>query len=137
MQSKRDGIVIRPGPAFVNAAGSITNLAIGEFRTVSLIRSLAGSYRSRHYHSSDSHVLYVLEGRMVYWERELDGEYGEPIVVEQGESVHTGPLMVHQTYFPVNTVLISAAKNSRDHESHENDLVRVEEEWQQWPTTAK
>lgn len=128
--SSTRGVVIRPGPAFVNAAGSISNIAIGEFRCVSLIRSLAGSFRSKHYHATDSHVLYVLEGRMLYWERELDGEYGDPIEVGVGEAILTGPLVVHQTFFPVNTVLISMSKNPRDSKSHEADVVRVEEPWQ-------
>ena len=122
--------VVRPGPAFVNAAGSISNIAFGEFRCVSVIRSLRGSYRSRHYHKTDSHVLYVLEGQMVYWERELDGEYGAPKLVEAGESIETGPLVAHQTFFPVNTVVVSASKNPRDSASHESDVVRVEEPWQ-------
>jgi oxalate decarboxylase/phosphoglucose isomerase-like protein (cupin superfamily) len=115
----------------VNAAGSITNIAIGEFRTVSIIRSLAGQYRSRHWHTKDSHVLYVLDGRMAYWERELDGKYSdEPVWVQQGEAIYTPPLMIHQSFFPVNTTLISMSKLARDHDSHEADVNRVEEEWQ-------
>ena len=123
-------VVIPPLAPFLNDAGSITNIAFGEFRCVSIIRSLAGSRRSRHYHQTDSHLLYVLEGCMHYFERELDGSYPDwPVVVEQGQSIFTPPLVVHQVYFPVNTVLISASKNSRDHESHESDVVRVEEPW--------
>ena len=121
-------VVIPPAAPFINAAGSITNIAFGEFRCVSLIRSLAGSWRSRHWHKTDSHLLYVLEGCMHYWERELDGEYEmEPVVVRQGESIFTPALVVHKTFFPVNTVLISASKNSRDHDNHEADVVRVTE----------
>ncbi len=130
MQSSTSAAIVRPGPAFVNQAGSISNIAIGEFRCVSIIRSHAGAYRSKHYHRTDEHVLYVSEGRMLYWERELDGEYGEPIEVHQGEAVRTGPLVVHQTFFPVPTVLISMSRNPRDSKSHEADVVRVEEEWQ-------
>ena len=131
VQSRTNGVVIRPGPAFVNAAGSISNIAIGEFRCVSLIRSLAGSFRSKHWHTRDSHVLYVLEGRIAYFERELDGEYNkEPIWVEQGEGIYTPPLTVHQTFFPVRTTLISMSKLARDHDSHEADVNRVEEDWQ-------
>jgi mannose-6-phosphate isomerase-like protein (cupin superfamily) len=121
----------RPPPPFLNDAGSITNIAFGDFACVGIIRSFAGSYRSKHYHQTDSHVLYVLEGEMLYWERELDGDYGPPIRVQQGEAIETGPLVVHQTYFPVNTVLISASKLQRDHQSHESDVVRVEEPWQE------
>ena len=130
MESKVSGVVVRPSPSFVDARGSITNIAIGEFATVSLIRSLAKTFRSKHYHTHDAHVLYVLEGEMHIWERDLDGNYdAEPRKVQQGEAVYTGPLRVHQTYFPVNTTLISMSKKPRDHESHEADVVRVEEEW--------
>lgn len=130
VQSSTSAAIVRPSPAFINAAGSITNLAFGQFACVSLIRTFAGQYRSKHYHRADEHVLYVLEGRMLYWERELDGEYGDPIEVCQGEAIRTGPLVVHQTYFPVNTVLISCSKKARDHDTHESDVVRVEEDWQ-------
>lgn len=130
MNESSKAAVVRPGAAFVNKSGSITNIAFGEFTCVSLIHSLAGSYRSRHWHSTDSHVLYVLKGEMWYVERELDGEYpSEWVKVQQGESVFTPPLVVHQTYFPRDTMLISMSKNRRDHESHEADVNRVEEPW--------
>lgn len=129
--SSTSGAVTRPGPSFVNAAGSITNIAFGDFTCVSLIHTLAGKYRSRHYHSTDSHVLYVMRGEMWYKERALDGEYpSEWTKVQAGESVFTPPLVVHQTFFPCTTTLVSASKNRRDHESHETDVVRVEEEWE-------
>jgi oxalate decarboxylase/phosphoglucose isomerase-like protein (cupin superfamily) len=113
--------------AFVDERGWIENIAFGEFRCVGLIFSKAGSVRSNHFHKTDSHVLYVLSGEMHYYERELDGEYGpEPVVLKAGDQYYTGPLLVHRTYFPVDTVLISASKNPRDHVSHESDVVRVD-----------
>lgn len=67
---------------------------------------------------------------MLYVERELNGEYpAEWQRIAAGNAVHTGPLLVHQTYFPVDTLLVSASKKPRDHVSHECDLVRIEEEW--------
>lgn len=130
VESRTSGVVVRPSPSFVDARGSITNIHVGPSETVSLIRSLPGTYRSKHYHTHDSHVLYVLEGKMLYVERELDGEYGEWRTVEQGEAVYTAALVVHQCFFPVNTVLLSMSRLPRDHESHEKDVVRVEEPWQ-------
>lgn len=137
VESKVSGVIVRPSPAFVDARGSITNIAIGEYSTISLIRSLAGTHRSKHYHRADSHVLYVLEGRMVYWERELDGEYGDAKLVGQGEAIYTGPLLVHQTFFPMNTTLISMSKKPRDHQSHESDVVRIDEPWVSLPDTGQ
>jgi mannose-6-phosphate isomerase-like protein (cupin superfamily) len=120
-----------PDEPFVNDAGSITNIAFGKFECVSLILSNTGAWRSKHYHLTDSHVLYVLEGEMWYWERDLDGEYPlEPVVVKRGESVFTGPMVAHQTYFPKFTRLISCSAKPRDTQSHEADVVRVEEPWQ-------
>lgn len=128
VESRTSGVIIKPGPAFVNASGSITNIAIGEFRCVSLIHSVAGSWRSKHYHRTDSHVLYVMKGELWYFERELDGEYpDEPKKLHPGDSIFTPALVVHKTYFPKDTTLISMSKNVRDHESHEADLVRVDE----------
>ena len=67
---------------------------------------------------------------MEYFERALDGEYpSEPTIVNQGEAIFTPPLIAHQTFFPVNTTLISLSKLPRDHDSHESDVNRLEEEW--------
>lgn len=131
VDSRTSGVVIKPGPSFVNAAGSIINIAFGEFTCVSLIHSIADSFRSRHYHLTDSHVLYVLKGEMWYKERELDGEYPEEWTkVYAGESVYTPPLVAHQSHFPRATDLVSMSRNRRDHESHESDVQRIEEPWE-------
>jgi len=127
MGSTRIEIARVPDGAFVNDAGWIANIGFGEFRCVGLIFSKAGSWRSKHFHKTDAHVLYVLSGEMHYWERDLDGEYGpEPVILKAGEQYYTGPLLVHKTFFPVDTVLISMSKNPRDHVSHETDVVRVD-----------
>ncbi len=129
--SKTSGVVIKPNASFVNEAGSITNIGFGNFTCVSVLYTHAGKFRSRHWHSTDDHVLYVLKGEMWYKERELDGEYpSDWTIVGPGESVYTPPLVVHQSFFPVATTLISMSKNRRDHASHEADVNRVDEEWE-------
>ena len=134
VDSKTSGVVIKPAPAFVNEMGSITNIAFGEFRCVSWIHSMAGSFRSRHWHTNDSHVLYVVKGEMWYKERELDGRYpAEWTKVMPGESVYTPALVVHQSYFPRATDVISMSKRDRDHASHESDVNRVDEAWESVP----
>lgn len=112
--------------AFLNDAGIIQNLVTGpNMRCVSIVESVAGAVRSRHYHLTDAHWLYVLRGRMLYFERDPEGEYGPPLEVKEGEMVFTGPLVVHRTEFPEATTLISMSLRPRDTESHEADLVRV------------
>lgn len=116
----------RVGERFENDAGWIQNLADGVTGTVSVIFSKAGSSRSHHYHREDSHDLWVLSGRMEYVERPVgSAEPPGKRVIYPGEMVRTPPMIEHSTYFPVDTILISMSAKSRDHEHHEQDLVRL------------
>lgn len=64
---------------------------------------------------------------MHYFEREVGAKaYPLPLVCKAGSLVYTGPMVEHRTYFPTDTVLVSISKNARDHEGHEEDLVRTE-----------
>jgi quercetin dioxygenase-like cupin family protein len=113
-------------PPFINAAGSIQNLLEEPCGGVAIIHSKAGSIRSQHYHRTDSHYLYVLSGRMLYFERPVGSkELPEPVEVRAGQMVFTPPLVEHATSFDEDTVLVSMSKNARTTEKHEADLVRV------------
>ena len=115
------------GERYENAAGWIQNLADGVTGTVSVIFSKAGSSRSHHWHREDSHELWVLRGEMLYCERPV-GSTDKPDfrVISEGDMVLTGPRVEHSTYFPVDTVLVSMSVKTRDHASHEQDVVRLE-----------
>ena len=115
-------------PPFEDARGTIQNLLLTPITSVAIITSKAGSVRSNHWHRTDWHYLYVMSGSMEYYERDLnqDGSQIQPTIVKAGEMVFTGPLKVHKTVFLEDTVLLSFAKNIRDHQHHEEDVVRVE-----------
>jgi len=118
---------VPPGEAFANEAGTIHNLAIGNFRTATLIYSRHGSLRSNHYHKTDWHIITVLEGVMQYWWRNVGlSEQPKTLTIYPGQSVFTGPLILHATFFPKATTLFVVSKNPRDHENHEKDTVRME-----------
>lgn len=111
---------------FVNDKGRIINILFEPVQSVAIIESKAGSIRSNHYHKSDAHWLYVVSGSMKYYERDLDGSNRVEVVVNAGEMIFSDAMKVHKTEFPVDTVLISMAKKIRDHEHHEEDVVREE-----------
>lgn len=114
------------GERFVDHRGQIINLLEQPCGGVSIIESKAGSRRSDHAHVLDGHWLYVLSGRMEYFERPVgSAEKPEHITVNPGELIWTGPGIEHATVFPVDTVLISMSLRPRDHASHEQDVVRV------------
>jgi quercetin dioxygenase-like cupin family protein len=110
---------------FVDDRGSIQNIVNTPINGVAIITSKAGSIRSNHYHQKDWHFLYVLSGEMEYYERGLDEVFtGQPLIVKSGEMVFTPPLRIHKTIFRQDTILVSMSKNFRDHESHEEDVIR-------------
>lgn len=118
-----DPIVPLDNP-FINQAGSIQNLVNCKIGAVAVINSVKGSSRSNHWHKSSWHFLYILYGRVKYFERNLDGsdiiirEYGP------GEMFFTPPSKVHKTEFLENTIMISLGREAKDTETHEKDIVR-------------
>lgn len=111
----------------VTPAGPIDNLLLTGCTSVAIIRSAPGTVRSNHYHKTDWHYLYVLEGEMDYYYRPAGSQ--EPptkLLVRKGEMVFTPPMIEHATFFQTDTRLLSMAKNARTHEGHEADLVRIQ-----------
>ena len=55
--------------SFVNINGEIKNLLLQKFTSVAIITSKAGSIRANHYHKTDWHYAYVLQGKIEYFWR--------------------------------------------------------------------
>lgn len=116
-----------PMPRFYESkAGMIQNLLFGECKSVAVIHSRQGTFRSDHYHKTDWHFMYVVSGEMHYWWRAA-GDERKPsrIDLPAGAMVFTPPMVEHLTFFPVPTTIITMARNIRDHKGHESDIVRV------------
>lgn len=113
---------------FVDDRGSIQNLLNTPINGSAIIISKKGSIRSNHWHKEDWHYLYVMSGSMEYYERDVGtlNDSQPPIIVTAGQMVFTPPNKVHKTVFLQDTVLLSFSKRNRDHDSHEEDLVREE-----------
>jgi quercetin dioxygenase-like cupin family protein len=126
-------IVTRPEYAFVNPKGWIKNLVLhdGQPETsiggVELIRTLKGEVRANHWHRKDWHYLYVLEGSIQYdeWPSEWGVDGYESVTVPEGCMVFTPPLVGHRVTALEDTVMISVSHLPRDHETHEQDVVRL------------
>lgn len=106
----------------------ITNLRHGGLPgTVSVLESLAGTSRARHYHREDAHWLYIVRGEVDYYERPIGSKETPPAQhFYEGEMFYTPPMVEHALYFPRDTILVSMSDRSRTHEEHEKDVVRVE-----------
>jgi dTDP-4-dehydrorhamnose 3,5-epimerase-like enzyme len=112
---------------FEDDKGLIQNLLLdATIRSISVITSKHGSIRSNHYHKTDWHYLYIVSGSLRYYERDINGSNKIIKVFKAGEMFFTPPMKVHKVEFLENTIMMSFAKNIRDHKQHEEDLIREE-----------
>jgi len=120
---------------FKNDAGAILNLVfhhapMSRPSGVEIIHSKKNALRSNHYHKTDWHYMYVVEGMMTYFWRPVDeAPVIEPNgpkmrVYKKGELMFTPPMVEHASFFNEDTVLLVISHNVRDKEHHEADLVR-------------
>ncbi len=87
--------IVRLEKPFIDVRGLIQPLVDLDMKSAVLIESTKGSLRANHYHLTDWHYCYVLEGRMEYFHRP-HGKSGKPelLVVEEGHMVFTPPMTV-------------------------------------------
>ncbi len=119
--------VVKLEKPFVDSRGKIQPLVDVMMKSAVMIESKAGSLRANHYHKTDWHYCYVVSGEVEYFHRPT-GSDQEPelITVREGEMVFTPPMVDHGMKFPVDTVFLTLSRNTRDQESYEADVVRVE-----------
>ena len=105
--------------------GSIVSIVDDVVQNVSLITCNAGAIRSNHYHKKDFHYMYVLEGEIDYFYKELNNDVIYYFKVKKDDIIFTPKNEIHATYFPLKTKLIVSSMLPRDQETYENDTVRV------------
>lgn len=109
-----------------DARGSIQSIVNLPMKNVSLITSVKGALRSNHYHQTDWHYMYTLEGSYDYYFRPTDSDQEPEVIrVGKGDLVFTPPMEDHATVFHEHTVLLVMSRNPRDQESYEADVRRV------------
>ena len=111
---------------FADARGAIQPLVDLDMKSAVLISSKRGTVRANHYHRTDWHYCYVIEGAIEYFHRPHGSEKApERILVQQGEMVFTPPMVDHAMRFPEDTVFLTLGRNPRDQASYEADVVRI------------
>ena len=122
----KEVIVLLPDP-FVDARGAIQPLVDEDMKSCVLISSKKGTVRANHYHKTDWHYCYVLEGRIEYYHRPTGSNAPpEKVMVKTGQMFFTPPMVDHSMVFPEDTVFITWGRNSRLQEVYEADVVRID-----------
>ena len=122
---------VRVERAHVDRRGSLQVIASSEalgtrFGSVVVISSKKGTARANHRHRKDSHLCFVLSGRMAYYERPV-GSKRKPrkVIVGAGQAVFTPPGVDHAMKFLKDTVFITVADRHRTQKDYEHDLIRL------------
>ena len=105
--------------------GEILSIVDESVNNVSIITCNPGALRSNHYHHTDFHFMYVLEGEIDYFFKDIGSEEVSYLKVRTGDTIFTPDNEIHATYFPIKTRLIVSSKFPRDQATYEKDTVRV------------
>ena len=102
--------------------GDFKNIINDNFKNLSIIFSKKGTIRSNHYHLKDSHCIYIISGKMIYYYKKLNKNsriFKKTLV--KGDIVYTPSLEVHATVFSEDTTIVVASKNPRSKKFYEKD----------------
>jgi quercetin dioxygenase-like cupin family protein len=120
-------VIVPLAAPFADSRGDIQPLVDETMESAVLISSRKGTVRANHYHKTDWHYCYVLEGRIEYHHRPHGStEPPETVVVEKGELFFTSPMVDHAMVFLEDTVFLTLGRNSRAQEVYEADVERIE-----------
>ena len=112
---------------FIDKRGGIQPLVDMTMKSCVLISSKKGTIRANHYHKTDWHFCYVLEGEIDYYHREVgDKEVPKMEKIKKDELFFTHPMVEHAMVFHKDTVFLTLGGNSRIQSEYEADLVRVD-----------
>ena len=119
--------IIKLPSAHKDDRGYIQPLCDLNMKSASLIYSKPNTWRANHYHKTDWHLIYVLEGSFEYFCRKTNSKDKiEKIIVKKDQLLFTGPMVDHAMFYPEKTVLLVVSKNPRDQKTYEEDTVRID-----------
>jgi len=118
--------ILNFGPAYQDDRGVIQMVVEDtKFSSVSVIISVAGSSRARHWHKQDSHICFVVKGEIEYYERPVNLNIKpEKHIIKAGQLFYTGPYVEHEMVFTQDTEFWCFSSLSRKNADYEQDTTR-------------
>ena len=119
-------VIVKLENPFIDERGEIQPLVDSLMKSAVLIRSKPKTLRANHYHKTDWHYCYVLNGEIEYYYRKTNTSTPKKkLIVKKGQMVFTPPLIDHAMVFNVETTFLTLSRNPRDQKSYEEDVVRI------------
>ena len=121
-----EDVIVALLDAYKDDRGAIQPLVDMDMKSCVLITSKKGAVRANHYHTTDWHFCYVLDGEIDYYHRPTgSGQKPEKVRIRKGEMCFTPPMVDHQMIFLEETTFLTLGRNSRSQEVYEADVVRI------------
>ena len=119
-------VIVKLKSSFKDSRGYIQPLVNIPMESCVLITSKKGTIRANHYHKTDWHFCYVLEGSIKYYHRPVGSTNPpEKVVVKKGELFFTPPMVEHAMVYDEDTTFLVLGRNSREQKVYEDDVVRT------------
>jgi len=119
-------VIVKLDLPFDDSRGHIQPLVNLLMESCVIIKSKKGTIRANHYHKTDWHFCYVLEGSIEYYHRPVGStKIPEKVIVKKGELFFTPPMVEHAMVFYDNTTFLTLGRNSREQKVYEADVVRT------------
>jgi len=118
-------VIIKLEDSFLDSRGGIQPLVNLPIESCVIINSKKGTIRANHYHKTDWHYCYILDGSIDYYHRPVNSlEPPEKVVIKKGQLFFTPPMVEHAMVFHEDTTFLTLGRNSRKQEVYEMDVVR-------------
>lgn len=119
-------VIVPLARPFTDDRGGIQPLVDRMMESAVMITSNKGSVRADHYHRTDWHYCYVIDGQIEYYHRPHGSTAkAEKVIIKPGQLFFTPPMVDHTMVFLKNTMFLTLGRNSRAQEVYEADVVRV------------
>lgn len=106
--------------------GFIQPLCDINMKSASLIFSKKNTWRANHYHKTDWHFIYVLNGSFEYYYRKTNSNEDEKkLILKNNMLLFTPPMFDHAMLYTEDTNILTLSRNPRDQKSYEEDTVRI------------
>lgn len=121
-------VVTNPTIVADDARGIIEQFPSGTYQSILRITSKAGTVRANHYHKHDSHLCYLVSGKMEYSYRDALDESAplQTVTILPGQLFYTPPMVAHAMHFLADSEFYAfTTQPRREQADYEDDVVRV------------
>lgn len=122
--------VIKIKPEIIDERGFITKIIDQNkynIKSILYIFRKKSSIGANHFHKKDYHFIYVLSGKIRYFEKDMHEKDAplESVILNPGDLVLTLPAKAHATEILEEGVHLAFSTENRDSKSYEKDTIRI------------